>query len=369
LREADNILRLHHNRFAIGRRNSRREMKLLKGMGITLCLVVICVLVAPKAKANEQSNQTVVTFAVPVEVPGVSAQTLPAGTYLFKALESSPDRDIIQVSSPDGSQVFATMLGVPNSRLKAPDLVTVMFTDRPAADPQALEAWYCPGRMWGDQIVYEKSRAIELAKETNGAVLSTSVVLASSSVEVLKTAVIEAVSPTGETIAMAQVVDSPPVAAPAVAATAVPAVAPAPVTTDASTVAVASSPAPEPIVATQTTVAAGPALAVVPATAPASTVAYEPAVGATPSSAIVPPATSATAPVGEPAATPAPAVASEPVATAAPTVPAEPAVTSSNEVATATLPKTASLLSLVGLGGLLLLGAGCLLTSLMKRRA
>ena len=116
-------------------------MKLLKGMGLALCLVVLCLVVAPNTRANGQSNQTVVTFAVPVEVPGVSTQTLPAGTYLFKALESSPDRDIIQISSQDGSQVFATMLGVPNSRLKAPDLVTVMFTDRPAADPQALKAW------------------------------------------------------------------------------------------------------------------------------------------------------------------------------------------------------------------------------------
>jgi hypothetical protein len=95
----------------ISRRNSRREIELLKGIGIGLCLVVLCLLVAPKTKADEQGSKTVVTFTVPVEVPGVGVQTLPAGTYLFKALDSSPDRDIIQISNPDGTHVFTTFVG------------------------------------------------------------------------------------------------------------------------------------------------------------------------------------------------------------------------------------------------------------------
>ena len=341
-------------------------MKLLKGIGITICLLVFCLLVAPKAKANEQSNQTVVTFAVPVEVPGVSAQTLPAGTYLFKALESSPDRDIIQVSNPDGSHVFTTLLAVPNSRLKAPDLITVMFTNRPAADTQALKAWYCPGRIWGDQIVYEKPRAIQLAKETSETVLSTSVVLANSSVEVLKTAVIEAVSPTGETVAMAQVVDAPPVVAPALAVAVVPVVATAPSPTEGSTVAVASSPTAVPVVATETTVAAGPDVAVVPVTAPAPAVADSPVVAVTPTAAIEPPAPVVAA---APVAPIEPPVEAQPVVVTAPTVAAEPAAAPATEVASATLPTTASVLPLVGLVGLLMLGAGFLMTGLMKRRA
>jgi hypothetical protein len=39
------------------------------------------------------------------------------------------------------------------------------------------------------------------------------------------------------------------------------------------------------------------------------------------------------------------------------------------ELATAKLPNTASLLPLIGLVGLLMLGAGFLLTNLLKRRA
>jgi hypothetical protein len=311
-------------------------MKLLKRFGLVLCLVVLCLLVAPKTRADEQSSKTVVTFTVAVEVPGLSARTLPAGTYLFKALESSPDRDIIQVSNPDGTQVFTTFLGVPNSRLKAPDLVTVMFTDRPAADPQALKAWYCPGRTWGDQIVYETPRAIQLAKESNQPVLSTSVALATSSVDVLKTAPIQAVSPMGETIAIAQVVDAPQTAAPAVT----------------------------PTVATETAVEAGPAVAVVPppAAAPAPNVAPAPV-------AVMEPPATPTPTVTEPAFAPTPAAAPLPVAVTEPPATPASAVATAAEVATATLPKTASTLPLIGMVGLLMLGAGFLLTGLMKRHA
>ena len=347
-------------------------MKLLKGMGTALCLFVLCLVVAPKAKANEQPGNAVVTFAVPVEVPGVNAQTLPPGNYRFTVLESAPDRDIIQISSPDGSHVFSTLLGVPNSRLKAPDLITVVFTGRPAADPVALKAWYCPGRAWGDQIVYEKPRATQLAKETNEPVLSTAVVQTTSSQAVLKTALIEAVGPGGETVAIAQVVDAPPVVAPALAVAVPPAGAAKVGATEGSTV------------------AATPAITVASTEAP--TVVATPTVAATPAATIDPPATSATpatmdpaaasapTPIGEPAPAVAvvpvvavapvePAVTTAPVATAAPTVTAEPAVATSHEIATATLPKTASVLPLIGLVGLLMLGAGFLLTNLMKRRA
>jgi len=347
-------------------------MKILKGIGTALCLVVLCLLVAPKAKAIDQPANAAVTFAVPVEVPGIAAQILPAGTYRFTVLESAPDRDIIQISSADGSHVFTTLLGVPNSRLKAPDLITVVFTGRPAADPLALMAWYCPGRTWGDQIVYEKPRATQLAKEANEPVLSTSVVQAMSSQAVLKTAVIEAVGPGGDTVAISQVVDTPSVVVSALAVTAATPAAATVSATEGSTAAAVSSPAAEPVVAKETTVAATPATAIDP-----------PATAVTPPTAD-PAAASVTTPIEEPATTPATAVAVVPVVAVAPVEPAvasatqtpaatavtaEPAVAASHEMASATLPRTASLLPLIGLVGLLMLGAGLLLTSLMKRRA
>jgi hypothetical protein len=71
--------------------------------------------------------------------------------------------------------------------------------------------------VWGEQFVYDRPKAIQLAKETNEPVLSTPVALAAAPVEVLKTAPVEAVTPNGETVETVQVVEAPPAEVVAVA--------------------------------------------------------------------------------------------------------------------------------------------------------
>lgn len=206
-------------------------MKLLKGLGTGLCLTVLCFLVAPKAKADEWNQKTTVTFSEPFEVPGVGQHLLPAGTYVFKLMDSPSDRHIVQIFNQDETHVFTTILAIPNFRLKATDKTVMTFREAPAGQPQSLKAWFYPGREWGDHFVYERPRALELAKENSEAVLSTPVVLTGASVEVLKSAPVEAVNPNGDTVDTATVVEAPPAEAVAVtqAPAPVPAVAAAPV--------------------------------------------------------------------------------------------------------------------------------------------
>jgi len=59
-------------------------MTLLKGLGTGLCLTALCVLAAPKAKADAWDRKTVITFSDPVEIPGIGVHILQAGTYVFK---------------------------------------------------------------------------------------------------------------------------------------------------------------------------------------------------------------------------------------------------------------------------------------------
>jgi hypothetical protein len=172
---------------------------------------VLCVLAVPTAAADDWNKETVITFSGPVEVPGVGAQTLPAGTYVFKILDSQSDRHIVQISNQDKTHVFTTVLAIPNYRLHATDKTVITFRERPAGQPEALRAWFYPGREWGEEFVYAKPRAIELAKETNEPVLATPVELAAAPVEALKTAPVEAVDPKGEPVELATVVEPPPV--------------------------------------------------------------------------------------------------------------------------------------------------------------
>jgi len=185
-------------------------MTLLKSLGTVLCLTVICLIAAPKATADDWNRKTVITFNGPVEVPGVGAQILPPGTYVFKILESSSDRHIVQIFNQDETHVYTTILAIPNYRLKVTDKTVITFRERPAGEPEALRAWFYPGSESGEEFVYAKPRAIELAKETNEYVLTTPTILTAAPVDVLKSAPIEAVNPNGETVDTAQVVASPP---------------------------------------------------------------------------------------------------------------------------------------------------------------
>ena len=193
-------------------------MKLLKGLGIALSLAVLCLLVVPTAKADDWNRKTVITFSGPFEVPGVGQHNFPAGTYVFKILDSQSDRHIVQIFNQDETQVLTTILAIPNYRLKPTERTVMTFRERPAGEPEALRAWFYPGRAWGEEFVYAKSRAIELAKETNEPVLATPIELATAPIETLNTAPIEAVAPTGEPVELAQVVEAPPAAAPEPAA-------------------------------------------------------------------------------------------------------------------------------------------------------
>ncbi len=195
-------------------------MKCCKALAFVVCLVVLCLLVMPTAMADDWNRETVVTFSGPVEVPGVGAQILPAGTYVFKIFDSLSDRHIVQIFNQDKTHVFTTILAIPNYRLHTTDKTVITFRERPAGQPEALRAWFYPGREWGEEFVYAKPRAVQLAKEVNEPVLATPIELATAPVEALKTAPVEAVAPTGEPVEVAKLVEAPPLASQALPKTA-----------------------------------------------------------------------------------------------------------------------------------------------------
>jgi hypothetical protein len=199
-------------------------MKLLKASTGMCWIALIGAVFIPGLHADEWNNKTVMTFSGPVEIPGVHQSgwgVLPAGTYVFKLLDSQSDRHIVQIFSADEKTVIATILAIPNYRLKATDKTVISFSERPAGEPEALRAWFYPGKNWGDEFVYPKSRAMEIAKTTNTPVLYTEAVIplvvaepiksADAPIVVeLKRAPIMAVQPTGEQVELAAVVTAPP---------------------------------------------------------------------------------------------------------------------------------------------------------------
>jgi hypothetical protein len=190
-------------------------MNRFKLVAMIFCLSLVALGFSIRVKADDWNRKTIVTFSAPVEVPGVGAQTLPAGTYVFKILDSGSDRHIVQIFNEAMDHVYTTILAIPNYRMKATDKTVMTFGERAAGEPEAIRAWFYPGRNWGEEFVYPKFRAIELAKVTNQPVLFTPIDLATAPIEALKAAPVEAVQPTGEVVPLAKVVEVPPeIAAP-----------------------------------------------------------------------------------------------------------------------------------------------------------
>jgi hypothetical protein len=176
---------------------------------------------SPRANADEWNKRTVVTFSGPVEIPGVHLEgwgILPAGTYVFKLLDSSSDRHIVQIFNQDETIIYATILAIPNYRLKATDKTVITFNEGVSDRPEALRAWFYPGANSGEEFVYPKAKAVELAKVTQTPVLAVVADLKAEVakpdepqvVEELKQVPLMAVKPTGEVVDVAEVVQTTP---------------------------------------------------------------------------------------------------------------------------------------------------------------
>lgn len=202
----------------------KENMNQSKVVSRVVCAAYLCAVMISTAKADEWNRKTTVTFTSPVEIPGVHLPgwgVLPAGTYVFKILDSLSDRHIVQIFDRNETTVYATILAIPNYRLQATDKTVMTFSERPVGEPEALRAWFYPGRNWGEEFVYPKAKAIELAKATRLPVLFTPAELPVEVAEPIQSAtapvVVElkrvpvlAIQPTGEQVELAQVVTTPP---------------------------------------------------------------------------------------------------------------------------------------------------------------
>jgi hypothetical protein len=192
------------------RRLNSKEDKVKRGKWfiVTFCLTVLCALAAPSAMmADEWDKATKLTFSEPVEVPG---QVLPPGTYWFTLADSESDRNIVQIWNADRTRLVTTILAIPDYRLQPQGRTVIHFEERPSDQPEAIHSWFYPGDNFGQEFVYPKTRATQLAKQTSRPVLSMPDEQASSTAQV-KQVPVKAVTPSGEEIETTEVVASQPV--------------------------------------------------------------------------------------------------------------------------------------------------------------
>jgi hypothetical protein len=117
--------------------------------------VALFVLASRSARADEFDRLMVITFSSPIEVPG---EVLPAGTYQFKLADPNGDRNVLEIRSGDGTQVYATLLTIPDQRSTSTDEPVVTFEERAAGSPEAIRAVFYPGETTGMGFQYPTDR-------------------------------------------------------------------------------------------------------------------------------------------------------------------------------------------------------------------
>lgn len=180
-------------------------MKIVKAAFCLVAATVLGAAILPGARADEFNKKTIVTFSQAVEVPG---KILPAGTYTFQLMDSPADRHIVQIFNADGTQIITTILAINDYRLQPTGKTVMSFNERPGDSPDALRAWFYPGDTFGQEFVYPKVRAIELAKTMNTTVPAVAAdTLDDSSI---KTVAIVAVTPDQKEVDVATAIQTAP---------------------------------------------------------------------------------------------------------------------------------------------------------------
>ena len=186
-------------------------MKTFKVVALLCSFALVAMAFALNAQADTLDKKTVITFSEPFEVPGVDAQILPAGTYVFKVYESFGNRNIVQIFNADETHIFTTILAINNYRLKPTEKTVLTFKERGEGQPEAIKAWFYPANAFGQEFVYSKKRALELAKIVKEPVLAMPIETNTvPPAEVLKNIQLEAIKPTGEEAPITEIVENPP---------------------------------------------------------------------------------------------------------------------------------------------------------------
>ena len=138
--------------------------------------------------AFEWNKKTTLSTDSAVEFPGI---VLEPGNYVVRLREGGDRRSVIEILNQDETQVLATVVAVPDHRVRPEDNSDFTFHEVKHVGPRPVRSWFYTGDLIGLEFVYPKVRAKEIAKDSD------SHVMASNGI---KDSVIVAITPNGKEI-------------------------------------------------------------------------------------------------------------------------------------------------------------------------
>lgn len=145
--------------------NSRQILAAFCGLGLAAGIFAI------RAKADAWDKKTVLTVNKTIQVQD---RVLPAGTYVFKLMDSSSNRHVVQIFNEDQSHIIDTVIAIPNYRLQPTGHSRFAFWETPPGAAPALRAWFYPGDNFGQEFRYPKHLAmLQTVEQTDSSRINT----------------------------------------------------------------------------------------------------------------------------------------------------------------------------------------------------
>jgi hypothetical protein len=121
------------------------------------------------SQSYEWNKKSTLTAEGPVELPGI---VLEPGVYIVKLKESGDKRSIVEIMNKDETQVLASVVAVPDHRMKPDDNSEFVFHEVKSNGPAPVRSWFYSGDLVGLEFIYPKSRAKEIARDTDDHVMA-----------------------------------------------------------------------------------------------------------------------------------------------------------------------------------------------------
>jgi hypothetical protein len=165
-------------------------MTALKKTALAACIGVLGLAVVPATRADVWNKKTILTVNESIQLPN---KVLVPGKYVMKLMDSPANRHIVQVFNEDESQLITTVLALPNYRLQPTGETRFTFWETVSGEPKPLRSWFYPGDNFGQEFAYPKSKAVVIARASGESVPTTY----STSESDLASARVGAVNPEG----------------------------------------------------------------------------------------------------------------------------------------------------------------------------
>lgn len=133
-------------------------------MAVPVALIALAA-TASKTFADDHDKKTVIQVSEPVQAPG--GVVLQPGKYVLILLNSSSNRNIVEIRSEDASHLYATTFTTRANRVQRTGDVVVTYYEMPAGSPPALRQWFWPGDYDGQEFLYPHKQAQEISQASN----------------------------------------------------------------------------------------------------------------------------------------------------------------------------------------------------------